>query len=67
LGNLGDDTFIRNLSQAMDDPEPVVRGYSAWALGKIKTTSAKLVLEQCLSREQDESTKNEITAALEMG
>jgi len=66
LGNLGDNVFIPDLKQAMDDPEPVVRGYSAWALGKIGTKNARRILEKSLAREIDESAKQEITAALEI-
>ena len=67
LGNMGDTTFIPDLNQAMDDSEPVVRSYSAWALGKIGGSSAKQVLERSLSRETDESTRGEIEAALAVG
>jgi len=35
LGNRGSREAVPALSQALDDPEPLVRGHSAWALGRI--------------------------------
>ncbi len=64
LGNLGDPAFIPNLAVAMKDPEDLVRAYAAWALGKIGGRSAKLVLEENMSRETSESVKTEIREAL---
>ncbi len=64
LGNTGDPTFIPDLAQAMRDPAALVRGYTAWALGRIGGNRAKEVLEASLLRETDESAKKEIQAAL---
>ncbi|RPJ07690.1 MAG: HEAT repeat domain-containing protein, partial [Deltaproteobacteria bacterium] len=52
--------------RAMEDPEALVRSYSAWALGKMGGSQAKQVLESCLSRETSEPTSKEIEAALAM-
>lgn len=35
LGNLAEPEFVPDLARAMQDPEEVVRGYAAWALGQI--------------------------------
>ncbi|MDR3599682.1 MAG: 4Fe-4S double cluster binding domain-containing protein [Desulfosporosinus sp.] len=64
LGNLGDPANVFDLAIAMDDHEELVRGYSAWALGKIGDRSAKQVLEDNLSKETSESVKDEIRQAL---
>ena len=64
LGNMGDPTFIPDLTQAMQDSEEMVRSYAAWALGKIGGSQARHILEASLARETDESTKKEIQAAL---
>ncbi len=64
LGNMGDPTCIPDLAQAMEDPEDLVRGYAAWALGKIGGSQAKQILEVSLARETSESAKKEIEAAL---
>ncbi len=64
LGNVGDQVFIHDLEIAMHDPEELVRGYAAWALGKIGGRSAKQILERCHGREASESVKEEIRLAL---
>lgn len=64
LGNLGDPAFIPDLAIAMNDPEELVREYTAWALGKIGGRLAKQVLEASRKRETSESVKKEINEAL---
>jgi len=64
LGNLGDPAFVPDLAIAMDDSEDLVRGYAAWALGKIGGRTAKQILEDNLSRETSEPAKGEIRRAL---
>jgi epoxyqueuosine reductase len=64
LGNLGDPAFIPDLGRAMEDPEPIVRAYAAWALGRIGSTQAKRILEKCLKDETERSVKKEIDTAL---
>jgi len=64
LGNLGDPAFIPDLEIAMKDPEELVRGYAAWALGRIGGKSAKQILAANNSRETSESVRKEIKAAL---
>ena len=64
LGNSGDPAFIPDLAQAMQDSEELVRGYAAWALGKIGGSHAKQVLETSLAREIADSARKEIEAAL---
>jgi epoxyqueuosine reductase len=66
LGNTEDTTFIPDLDRAMQDPEALVRGYAAWALGRIGGRKAREVLEASLLRETDEHTLKEIQAALEI-
>jgi epoxyqueuosine reductase len=64
LGNMGDPSYIEELVKAMNDPEELVRTYSAWALGKIGGSRARQILESSLTRETGESAKKEIAAAL---
>jgi len=64
LGNTGDPAFIPDLAQAMQNPEELVRGYAAWALGKIGGGQARQVLEASLAREAAKSARREIEAAL---
>lgn len=64
LGNTGDPAYIPELAQAMQDSEELVRGYAAWALGKIGGSQAKQILEASLARETADSARKEIEAAL---
>jgi epoxyqueuosine reductase len=41
LGNIGDPEYVSVLARAMESPEELVRGYAAWALGRIKDGHAK--------------------------
>lgn len=64
LGNTGDPEYIPVLARAMEDPEEIVRGYSAWALGKIGGPRSKNILESSLGREYSSTVVDEIKAAL---
>ena len=64
LGNRGDTASVPALERAMDDPEEIVRGHAAWALGEIGGTGARRVLEKCLSMEASGYVRDEIGAAL---
>ena len=64
LGNMGDPAHIPVLARAMEDPEELVRGYSAWALGRIGRRKARSILESSLKRENSNPVINEIKAAL---
>lgn len=66
IGNSGDTAFVPDLAQAMHDTEGMVRGYAAWALGRIGGHQARQVLEGCLPAETDEFARKEIQAALEV-
>ena len=48
----------------MQDQEEMVRGYAAWALGKIGGNQAKQALETSLPRETSGFAKKEIEDAL---
>jgi epoxyqueuosine reductase len=65
LGNLGDRDNIPALIGALNDsPHDIVRGMSAWALGRLGSKRAKDALEAGVSRE-DGAVKQEIQQALE--
>lgn len=66
LGNLGSPEAVPALAQALcADPEPLVRGHAAWALGRIGGSQAAQALEGALSQEQDVSVAVEIRQALD--
>jgi epoxyqueuosine reductase len=64
LGNWGSPAAIPVLTSALSDPEPVVRGHAAWALGRIGSTDALDALADALRGEQERSVREEIEAAL---
>jgi epoxyqueuosine reductase len=64
MGNSGDSSFVPVLAESMQGAEGMVRGYVAWALGKIGGSQARRILEISLARETIESVKSEIKAAL---
>jgi epoxyqueuosine reductase len=65
LGNLGDGAAAPALAQAvLGDPEPLVRGHAAWALGRIGGDIASITLSQALQEEKDAYVLKEIRQAL---
>ncbi len=64
IGNAGDRKGVPSLIQALSDPEPLVRGHSAWALGELGGKNARLALEAGRGRESDPETLREIETAL---
>jgi len=64
LGNSGDPDHIPVLDRAMEDPEELVRGYAAWALGRIRGGKTRAVLESRLKREESNFVIAEIKEAL---
>lgn len=72
LGNFKDETAVPELSETLlDDPRPVIRGMSAWSLGKIATkNNANLriniidVLNKAKSFEKDSNVMIEIDKAM---
>ncbi len=65
LGNTGERAAAPALGQALSgDPEPLVRGHAAWALGQIGGQLAQRLLQQSLGNESDAAVQAEIEAAL---
>ena len=64
LGNWGDRAAIPALARALRDPEPLIRGHAAWALGRIGGPTARRHLTQALVGESDGWVRQEITQAL---
>ena len=63
LGNIRDPIAVPVLVEALSDPEPIIRGHAAWALGKIG--ESRPALESALARETDPQAADEIRMALE--
>lgn len=66
LGNSGDRRAVYALVEALDHPEPLVRGHAAWALGRLGQPDAREPLQRRLTgAEEDGVVKEEIRWALE--
>ena len=65
LGNVGDRSSVPALTGALSDPEPLVRGHAAWALGRLGGRAARRALEVALSRELDVGVRDECVLALQ--
>ncbi|OLN24460.1 Epoxyqueuosine (oQ) reductase QueG [Desulfovibrio sp. DV] len=64
LGNRGDDAAIPALGTALGDPEGLVRGHAAWALGRLGGGAARRALEAARTGEADPMVRTEIDRAL---
>ena len=62
LGNLGDREHVPALVAALGDPDPVVRGHAAWALGRLDPGHD--ALERAMAREPDARVLGELRSAL---
>lgn len=63
LGNLRDPRAMGPLQQALDDPDPIIRGHAAWALGQIGGQQAGAALQKRAAGEGDPVVLAEISAA----
>jgi len=65
LGNLKAQAAVTDLICTLkNDPQAIVRGHAAWALGEIGTLEATQGLKEGLVDEEDEKVKSEIQRAL---
>jgi epoxyqueuosine reductase len=62
-GNWGDPLAVPALSHLLNDPEPLVRGHAAWALGRIGGTEAVRALSRAAAVEMDPWVEHEIAFA----
>jgi epoxyqueuosine reductase len=53
LGNWGSSEALSVLTRALADPEPLVRGHAAWALGRVGGAAARDALSGAASPEED--------------
>jgi epoxyqueuosine reductase len=63
LGNVADRGSVPALTGVLDDPEPLVRGHAAWALGRLGGAAAHAALTNALSREADAWVRDECELA----
>ncbi|MBK9051340.1 MAG: tRNA epoxyqueuosine(34) reductase QueG [Chloroflexi bacterium] len=60
VGNWGDAAAVPYLIPLLSDPDPLVRGHAAWAVGQIGTEEALTCLHQAYTGEPDEQVRQEI-------
>ena len=65
LGNWANPAAVPALSRRLADPEPLLRGHAAWALGRIFDAAARHALDQAWRRETDPDARLEISLALD--
>ena len=65
LGNSGVEAALPHLAKSLQDEEPMVRRYSAWAAGRIGGKKGRALLERQLRREDDPGVLSEVRTALE--
>ncbi len=64
LGNVGTDRAVDLLCITLTHPDPQIRAYSAWALGKRGGTKAEEALKHALLGEENPEVGKEIQYAL---
>ena len=63
LGNWGAPEAVPALVRALSDPEPLVRGHAAWALGRMGSAQAQAALEARAAVEPDDWVREEVASA----
>ncbi len=66
MGNSKNHAFIPSLIQALQDVEPIVREYAAWALWQLDPIQAKSIFASHLNHETTQNVKDEITHLLNL-
>ena len=65
LGNIGSDDVLPLLYRLLqEEPEPLIRGHAAWALGRVSSSRARDALCSASLSESDPDVLNEIKMAL---
>ncbi len=62
-GNSGDPALVPALIALLADPEPLIRGHAAWALGRLGGAEAQYALSGALAAEGDPWVREEIVLA----
>jgi epoxyqueuosine reductase len=64
LGNWGSPETVPILTEALSDPEPVVRAHAAWALSRVTSAETRAALVSRAAVESDDAVRAELAAAL---
>ena len=65
LGNWASPDAVPVLTSALSDPEPLVRGHAAWALGRMASAEASSALSDRASVESEAEVLKELLAAMD--
>jgi len=60
LGNSGQMEAVPALTEALSDPEPLIRSHAVWALGELLGKEVLVAVESCLMEETDALVLNEV-------
>ena len=60
LGNSGQMEAVPALTEALSDPEPLIRSHAVWALGELLGKEVLEAVESCLMEETDDLVLNEV-------
>jgi epoxyqueuosine reductase len=60
LGNSGQMEAVPALTEALSDPEPLIRSHAVWALGELLGKEVLEAVESCLMEETDALVLNEV-------
>ena len=60
MGNSGDTGFVEQLTAALGDVEPLIRGHAAWALGQLADRQNRLAMLAALARRQKTETDDAV-------
>ena len=60
LGNSGQMEAVPALTEALSDPEPLIRSHAVWALGELLGKEVLEAVESCLMEETDAFVLNEV-------
>ena len=66
IGNIDNNKYIHLLKKTINNPSPIIRGYSAWALGKIDNENYYNILSQRLNIEENKDVIFEIKKAIDI-
>ena len=64
MANTGDPSYISVFETAIEDGNPLIRSYAAWALGEMDTPEAKEIIKKRYEAETDERVREEMETAL---
>lgn len=66
LGNTRDTSFLGLLARYLADPDPLLAGHAAWAVGRVGTPAGTAMCVAALETVTDETVREELVAAVQV-